>query len=91
MGQVIAAILLIVAIAVAFKIAIILLVLAGLIFRTKETIVLLAIGGLITLLSRHPMIGLAVIGAGIIAALTLRTRSRNSEDPPPSLPEQSEE
>jgi len=80
-----------VVLAAAFKVAVILLVLAGLIFRTKETIALLAVGGLITLLSRHPMIGLAVIGAGIIAALTFRTRTRDSEDPPPSLPEQSEE
>ncbi|MBJ6121378.1 hypothetical protein [Sphingomonas mollis] len=44
------------------KFAIIGLIIAGLIFRTKETVSLLAVGGFITLISTHPIIGFGLLG-----------------------------
>lgn len=53
----------------AFKIAIILLILAGLIFRTKEMLGLLAIGAGFALLQAQPAVGLGVIALIAILAL----------------------
>ena len=53
----------------AFKIAIILLILAGLIFRTKETLGLLAIGAGFALLQAQPAAGMGVIALIAILAL----------------------
>lgn len=54
---------------VAIKVAIALLVLAGLIFRTKETIGLLAICGIFAGFSAHPGIGFGILGLVAIIAL----------------------
>ncbi|EQB17812.1 hypothetical protein L284_06430 [Novosphingobium lindaniclasticum LE124] len=43
------------------KMVIVALVIGGLIFRTKETIGLLLLGGLFTLMSKHPAIGIPLV------------------------------
>lgn len=67
MWQVIAILLLAALLMAAFKIAIILLVVAGLIFKTKETVGLLAIGGVMNLFMLHPLAG--VIGTAALLSL----------------------
>lgn len=50
----------------AIAIGIVLLVLAGLIFRTKETVGLLVFGGIITAFQAHPLITTCIVG-GLLA------------------------
>ncbi|VXC65709.1 hypothetical protein [Sphingomonas sp. 8AM] len=57
------------------KAAIIALVVAGLIFRTQQTIGLLAIGGLATLVGAYPPIGLGLVAVLIIAAVARAVRN----------------
>lgn len=45
------------------------IIIAGLIFRTKETIALLMLGRFLTLLSAHPAIALGLLGLMIVAAI----------------------
>lgn len=53
------------------KMVVIAIVIAGLIFRTKETCALLLFGGFLTLLSAHPAIALGLLGFMIVAAIFL--------------------
>lgn len=57
------------------KAAIIALVVAGLIFRTQQTIGLLALGGLITLVGTYPLIGLGLVAVLIITAVARAVRN----------------
>lgn len=60
--------------AFALKIAIILLFLAGLIFRTKETIGLIAIMAAIAGFNAHPAIGVIIIIVLIAASMHLKKK-----------------
>lgn len=61
--------------AIAFiKLAIIALVIAGLIFRTKETLGLLFIGGLLTLIAAHPILGLGAVAVTITIGVIMKKR-----------------
>ncbi len=57
------------------KAAIIALVIAGLIFRTQQTIGLLALGGLITLVGTYPLIGSGLVAILITAAVVRAVRN----------------
>lgn len=59
----------------AAKLAILVLVLVGLIFRTKETIGLLLVGGTITLIGKYPLIGWSLLAVVIVAAIAKAVRS----------------
>ena len=67
------------------KLVIVALVIAGLIFRTKETIGFLLLGGMVALISANPVVGLALLALIIvIAAVTHAKRSASRqalEDP----------
>lgn len=80
MAQLFAAILIIGFAVFAFKVAILLLFLAGLIFRTKETIGLILILGAFALLSAYPVAGIAVIIVAAISAFVIN--GRRPRDPP---------
>lgn len=84
MAQVILALLLIAMAVVALKVAILLLLLAGLIFRTKETVGLIVILALFAGFNAHPGIGLTMLAVLAIIALF-----RNAKKPPdgPSAPD----
>lgn len=57
------------------KAAIVALIIAGLIFRTQQTIGLLAFGGLITLVGTYPLIGLGLVALLLVAAITRAVRN----------------
>ena len=59
------------------KMVIVVIVIAGLIFRTKETIGLLLLGGFLTLLAAQPLIGLGLLG---IAAIVKAVRKQEPPD-----------
>lgn len=61
MREILTFFLLVALLAVAFKIALVLLFLAGLIFRTKETVGLLAILAIFAGFSAHPGIGVTLL------------------------------
>lgn len=86
MLRILGTLLLIAVIISAVKIALVLLLLAGLIFRTRETIGLIIVLGLLTAFNAHPAIGLTI--AGMAGVITLwRTTPTPIEDtvklPPP--------
>lgn len=56
------------------KMIIVALVLAGLIFRTKETLGLLLIGGLLTLIAAHPILGPTALAAVITIGVIMKQR-----------------
>lgn len=56
------------------KMIIVALVLAGLLFRTKETLGLLLIGGLLTLIAAHPILGLIALAAVITIGVIMKKR-----------------
>lgn len=58
----------------AIKLAIVALIIGGLIFRTKETIGLLVLGGLFTLIAAHPIAGLSVLAGTITIGVILKER-----------------
>ncbi len=64
---------------VVIKMIIVALVIAGLIFRTKETIGLLLIGGLLTLIAAQPLLGLGITAALITTGVVLKNRERKAE------------
>lgn len=70
----------------AVKVAIALLLLAGLIFRTKETIGLIVILAAFALLTKYPLIGFALIGILVVAAIVKAAANVKAEpdidDPP---------
>lgn len=76
MAQIIGAIIAIVLLATAFKIALILLVVAGLIFRTKETVGLLAIGWIIVGFSAHPLIGIGIVALLLSISLCFKHKEK---------------
>ncbi len=65
-----------------FKLVIIALVVAGLIFRTKETIFLLLIGGLLSLIAAFPVAGLGLLAIIVVAAIVNVARKQPSRDQP---------
>ena len=71
-AKVIAAILLFGVFVAAIKAAIILLILAGLIFRTKETAGVLILMGSFPLIGTYPLVAIGVVG---LAALTIGWRA----------------
>lgn len=75
MGKVIGIILLIGLFVVALKIAIIVLLLTGLIFRTKETVGLIVILATISFFSNHPAIGFAAIATLVIMGIVKLLKS----------------
>ena len=78
MGRIILFLLVFGAVVTAFKLAILALVLAGLIFRTKETIGLLLLGVTFTLISKYPLIGWPLLATVVIVAIVQAMR----DDPP---------
>lgn len=80
MGRIILALLVFGAMVTIFKLVILGLVLAGLVFRTKETLGLLLIGGIITLIGRYPLIGWSLLAVVIVAAIANAMRSRPPDD-----------
>ena len=59
-----------------FKVAIILLVLAGLIFRTKETVGLLMIGALWAGFKAQPLIGIGLIVLALAISLFFKRKEK---------------
>ena len=68
MKEIVTFVLLAALLAAAFKIAIVLLILAGLLFRTKETVGLIAILAVVAGFNAHPGIGIGLI---VVTALIL--------------------
>ena len=62
----------------AFKLAIVIFVLAGLIFRTKETLALLAVGALLALWSYSLLAGAAV--TGLLVALAVYAAAKRTDE-----------
>ena len=79
MWKIIGFILLIGLLTVAVQVAIALLFLAGLIFRTKETVGLIIILGAFALLSAFPVIGLGLLAVMIVAAIVKAVRNADKE------------
>lgn len=69
----------------AIKLAIVALVIAGLIFRTRETIGLLLIGSLFSLIATYPVAGLSVLTGAITIGVIMKEReyrkARALDDP----------
>jgi hypothetical protein len=61
------------------KMVIIALVIAGLIFRTKITIGLLLLGGLLTLIAAQPILGLGLTGVLIWVGVTMKKREEKAQ------------
>jgi len=76
MAQILAVILLVALFIYAFQLALILLILAGLIFRTKETVGLLLILAIFAGFAAYPL-----IGSGLLAALLLYLTVKNGGKP----------
>lgn len=74
MGRLILALIIVGLAVAAVKMVIVALLLGGLIFRTKETLGLLLLGGLMALISKHPPIGVALVGL-LIGVAILKARS----------------
>lgn len=58
------------------KAVIVALVIAGLIFRTQQTIGLLALGGLLTLIATYPPIGIGIVLILIVMAIIKAAKGR---------------
>jgi len=86
MWGVIGAILLASFLLLALKLAIIVLIIAGLIFRTKETLGALLLFAIITAFNAHPWIGLGIGGTLIAVRLLFEHREKQATDSPSSLP-----
>ena len=72
--------------AIAFvHLAIMALIIAGLIFRTKETLVLLFVGSALTLIAAHPIVASSAIAATIVAVVLVKGHEQRQlkmiEDP----------
>ena len=76
MPQLLGVILLIGLAVFAFKVAILLLFLAGLIFRTKETVGLIAILAVIAGFSAHPLIGIGIIAVLVPISLYFKRKEK---------------
>ena len=80
MTRVVLALLVFGAVVTIFKLVFLALILAGLIFRTKETIGLLLVGGTITLIGKYPLIGWSLLAVVIVAAIAKVVRSDTPDD-----------
>jgi predicted membrane protein len=69
MWQILGLLVVVGAMMVALKLAIAVLFLAGLIFRTKETLGLMLVLGVIAGFSAHPIIGFSLLGVGLAVSL----------------------
>ncbi|WP_294197300.1 hypothetical protein [uncultured Sphingomonas sp.] len=58
------------------KAVIVALVVAGLIFRTQQTIGLLALGGLLTLIANYPPVGFGIVTLLIVMAIIKAVKSK---------------
>ncbi len=58
------------------KAVIVALVVAGLIFRTQQTIGLLALGGLLTLIATYPPVGFGIVAVLIVMAIVKAAKGR---------------
>ena len=76
MWQIVVAILAIGALVFLTKVAILLLFLAGLIFRTKETVGLIAILAVIAGFSAHPLIGIGLIAVLVPISLYFKRKEK---------------
>jgi hypothetical protein len=66
----------------AIKIAIILLIVAGLIFRTKETLGLLLVLGVLSLITHFPWVFVGILGVAGIVAIYRAVRKPKLLPPP---------
>lgn len=80
MGRIILALLVFGAVVTIFKLVILGLILAGLIFRTKETIGLLLLGGMITLIGAYPLIGWPLVAVVVAVAIAKAMRPEPPDD-----------
>ena len=90
MAQLFGALLLIGLAVFAIKIAFVFLILAGLIFRTKETIGLLIVLGAWALFKAHPVAGIGLFAIAGIYAIVRAAKSDSAtteevSDPPPEV------
>lgn len=81
MAQLIAAILIMLTAVAAFKVAIGLLLIAGLIFRTKETLALIMILGLFAAFKAHPILGSAILVVVLLIAFAKWLSKLPPDDP----------
>jgi hypothetical protein len=84
MARIILALLAFAMVMAVLKMVIVALVVAGLIFRTKETIGLLMLGGTIALIKTYPAVGLGLLAAAFVAVIVQVRRNKRA---PPPLPE----
>lgn len=81
MAQLIGALLLIAVAIVAVKVAILLLLLAGLIFRTKETIGLITVLAIFAGFSAHPALGAGLLALAILVSLYFKRKEGRAVKP----------
>lgn len=80
--QIVGLILLVALLIYAFQLAVILLLLAGLIFRTKETVGLLLILAIFAGFAAYPVIGFALLAALLIYLFLKNGRRKPTPDDP---------
>lgn len=64
-------------ITLAFKAAVMLLILAGLLFRTMQTIALLLLGGVLTGFSTYPLAATAIMAILLVVSLCLKRSAQH--------------
>ena len=79
MREIIAIMLLAALLTVTLKIAFVFLILAGLIFRTQETVGLLMIGGILTGFAAHPLIGIGLLVTTLLVGRYFKKRHDRME------------
>jgi len=79
MGRLLLAILAFAMVMAIIKMVLIALLIAGLIFRTKETIGFLLIAGMFHLISIHPIAGLSLLGVIILLAVANAMKSNKAD------------
>jgi hypothetical protein len=86
MGQIILALLAITAAIYAVKVAILLIILVGLIFRTRTTVSILVMLGAWALLGRYPVAGIALIALVAFVTIKRALASTDGSDTVPDKP-----
>jgi len=79
-ARIILALLVFGAVVAILKLVLLALVLAGLIWRTKETIGLLLFGGMLTLAGKYPLIGWPLLIIVVVVAIAKAMRSDTPDD-----------
>lgn len=81
MGRLFLALIAFALVAVVVKMVIVALIIGALICRPKETLGLLLLGGLFTLISKHPFIGVPVtIGIIVLAVMAKKAEVTQADD-----------